>query len=219
MRRAVASINFSVFAVLLAPAPGRADIIAQASPGGGTADVVVNNPEGVFWTQTGRYTGVSISAYLSSADVLDPSRPDGAGTVYLTNAIGPGTTSAKQIAQATVSGLTLDPAAPIDLFTGLTLGPGTYFLTISGGDPGGLGWESFSPITDTTAAGGSLGGELAFSLPSYPPAASFIDSTATFAFSVTGTPTPVPEPSSALFLLTIALACHPLRSSSAHKRR
>jgi hypothetical protein len=138
------SFRFLIAAAVLATATiaARADAIAGVAGGGGVGAVEVNNSEGVSWTQTGSYTDVTISAFLSSAT-------DGAlgtGTIYLTDQIGPGTTVANQIAETTVSGLAFPQLTATSLFSGLDLGPGTYYLitasNFSGG--GGLGWTFMS---------------------------------------------------------------------------
>lgn len=202
MRHFDCSIILCVFGVLLAPAHGHADIIAESVPAGPIFSFVVNSPEGVFWTQTETYTDVSISAYLSSSGFDG----DGSGTVYLTNAIGPGTTMANEIAQISLSGLPSAPAPATNLFSGLTLGPGTYYLTSSDGSLPGLAWENFDSVAVNVAPGGSIGPEVNIGIsppPAFPPAASLSAFPVNFAFSVTGTPAAVPEPSSVPLLLTI----------------
>ena len=201
MRHFDCSIILCVFGVLLAPAHGHADIIAESSPTGPVISFVVNSPEGVFWTQTGTYTDVSISANLGSAGFDG----DGSGTVYLTNAIGPGTTIANEISQISLSGLATDPVPATNLFSGLTLGPGTYYLTSSDGSFPGLAWENFDSVAVNIAPGGSIGQEvnIGISPTGFPPAASLTAESLNFAFSVTGTPAAVPEPSSVPLLLTI----------------
>jgi len=202
MRRFDCSIILCVFGVLLAPVHGHADIIAESSPTGPVLTFVVNSPEGVFWTQTGTYTDVSISAYLASAGFDG----DGSGTVYLTNAIGPGTTIANEISQISLSGLATAPVPATNLFSGLTLGPGTYYLTSTDVFPAGLAWENFDSVAVNIAPGGSIGEELNIGIspvPAFPPAASLTAEPFNFAFSVTGTPVAAPEPSSVPLLLTI----------------
>jgi hypothetical protein len=71
------------------------------------------------WTQTGNYTGVSISATLDAGNAM----------VYLLDQLGPGTTMANEVVPSeniTVTGGFQD----FTLFSGLTLGPGTYYLLI-----------------------------------------------------------------------------------------
>jgi hypothetical protein len=201
MHRFYCSTILCVLGVLLTPAHGHADIIAQSVPAGPIYASLGDSEEGVFWTQTGTYTDVSISAYLGSSGFDG----DGSGTVYLTNAIGPGATMANEIAQISLSGLASAPAPATNLFSGLTLGPGTYYLNSSSESSPGLAWELFYPVVHNIAAGGSIGEELNFGmLPTdFPPSASLTPQANNFAFSVTGTPETVPEPSSVPLLLTI----------------
>lgn len=75
------------------------------------------------WTQTVTYTDVRISAFLGDT------RSGSTVTAYLTSGIGPGagaplSTSTVSIAQTT--GL----PTSTELFSGLTLEPGSYFLTL-----------------------------------------------------------------------------------------
>lgn len=75
------------------------------------------------WTQTITYTDVRISAFLGDT------RSGSTVTAYLTSGIGPGagaplSTSTVSIAQTT--GL----PTSTELFSGLTLEPGSYFLTL-----------------------------------------------------------------------------------------
>lgn len=92
------------------------------------------------WSQTDLYNNVSISAELDGNGTAIN------GTAYLMTQVGPGTTTANQIASAgfAVSALPFGPDLTT-LFTGLTLGPGTYYLVITAS---GGGWE----ISDASAA-------------------------------------------------------------------
>src|SRR5271156_811648 len=135
-------IRFLVAAAILATATiaARADAIAGVTGGSLQNFVEANDPEGISWTQTGSYTDVTISAFLSSLG-----GSDGTGTVYLTDQIGPGTTVANQIAETTVSGLAFGPATATTVFSGLDLGPGTYYLvTANNLGGGGLGWNVYN---------------------------------------------------------------------------
>jgi uncharacterized protein (TIGR03437 family) len=114
------------------------------------------------WTQTGTYSNVSISAALANG-------PD---NVFLTNKIGPGTTAANVIASATpaIAGQTSGAASLTTLFTGLTLGPGTYYLVVQGGD-----WDEVDTAgTSTLAPGITLSGtDFALTPNAFVPASSF----------------------------------------------
>lgn len=82
------------------------------------------------WSQTDLYSNVSVKAELDGNGTAIN------GTAYLMTQVGPGTTTANQIASADFA-VTALPFGPdlTTLFTGLTLGPGTYYLiiTASGG--------------------------------------------------------------------------------------
>lgn len=86
------------------------------------------------WTQTQTYTGVSIQVALYS---WTPGATF-TGTAYLTNAIGSGADPSVSDS-VTYSGETSNTTPEtLTLFSGLTLGPGTYFLTLSSTDSAGI---------------------------------------------------------------------------------
>lgn len=155
---------------------------------------------GVKWTQTSAFTGVSIFATLALG-------PD-AGFAYLTTKTGPGTTVADQVAGAPF----VFPATTTEmpLFTGLTLGPATYYLTLTTTNNGSAGWWGTpNAQTVTTAPGVTLSPDYdTFTPAAYPPATSFFSPTGTnLLFRVTGVAV-VPEPSTLAALLTgAALMC------------
>jgi hypothetical protein len=97
------------------------------------------------WTQTGSFSNVSIAAPLANG-------PD---QIYLTNAIGPAATQQNVIASVMlpITGQTSGAASLTTLFTGLNLGPGTYYLVVQGGD-----WDIVDGgETATLAPGVTLG--------------------------------------------------------------
>jgi hypothetical protein len=97
----------------------------------------------ISWTQTSSFTGVSVSATL---------RGTGLGNAYLMTAIGPGTTSASQVATAPI----VFPDSPTDLalFSDLSLDPGTYYLLLTGNTSGQTSaWSDTSNPTITTGFG------------------------------------------------------------------
>lgn len=97
------------------------------------------------WTQTIGYSGVDISIFGNGVT------PTAAGTAYLT-AEGPGTTMANEFAVTAFSAPDA-PASWIPLFSGLTLGPGTYYVMIFA-DPGSqIAWIATSPDTATVTLG------------------------------------------------------------------
>jgi hypothetical protein len=84
------------------------------------------------WSQMRTYTNVSITVPLylfGSAATGNPGTYH--GTAYLTTSIGPGTTTA--VASTSFVGSNTAPQT-VQLFSGLTLGPGNYFLTLAGLD-------------------------------------------------------------------------------------
>lgn len=79
------------------------------------------------------------------------------GTAYLTDRIGAGTTASNQIA---VTDFTFILAATVSyqtLFSGLNLGPGTYYLVFSSANPSGTGIGVGPGVMYTTAPGVSVG--------------------------------------------------------------
>jgi hypothetical protein len=167
------------------------------------------------WTQTQTYTDVSIQVALYSWT-------PGAiftGTAYLTNAIGPGANSSVSDS-ATYSGET-ESTTPeiITLFSGLTLGPGSYFLTLSSADnagnmPGAI-WDecAVSPCSPIAIAPGVtlLSQNFAGATnenSSFPPDSSFSAASQILNLTVTGNPADpsAPEPSSLAAVLAAAAA-------------
>ncbi|MGA7240789.1 MAG: hypothetical protein WBY44_34210 [Bryobacteraceae bacterium] len=118
---------------LCAALPAAADTIIETGVGANGPSVNGGQFEAQGWTQTETYEDVSISVALFSwmpGATFDI-------TAYLTTEIGPlGTSSA--LASMSFSGETPDSnPRPFLLFSGLTLGPGAYFLTLSSTDNGG----------------------------------------------------------------------------------
>jgi hypothetical protein len=85
------------------------------------------------WTSPRTYTGVTIAALLTSGVGQQ-------GTAYLTTQIGPGTTTASEIARDNVS--FPSSVSPVTLFSNLTLLAGTYYLVLSSPiSQSGGGWR------------------------------------------------------------------------------
>ena len=164
----------------------------------------------VSWTQTDTYTNVSIGANLA-VENGNPSE-EATGTAYLMTQIGPGATTMKEIASDPI-GVFGNPGlnSITNLFSSLTLGPGTYYLVI---DPSNvnmvnsLDWDAATTPTQTFGTGVSdvMAFEGSSTSASFPPANTFTSDQETPIFSVTGnfspTTTATPEPST-----TILLAC------------
>lgn len=165
------------------------------------------------WSQAAFYNNVTITAPLEDNS---SGGPIGGveGTVYLTNRIGPGTTAANLVAPpVTVSGLT-NTFSVRTLFTGLTLPPGTYYLTFrsTNSNPLSMSMEGSSTPALTLGTGVSdLGGDGQITPDPFPPATAvslsqpgnlFVTVTGTFVASA-----PIPALSSwMLVLLGCALA-------------
>jgi hypothetical protein len=128
-----------LFGALSAALPSRADTIIETGVGVNGPSVNAGQFESQGWTQTEAYDEASISVALYS---WTPGSEFNI-TAYLTNTIGPLATS-PAIATTSFSGETSDSTPQtFVLFSGLTLGPGTYFLTLSssdndGAEPGAL---------------------------------------------------------------------------------
>jgi len=141
------------------------------------------------WTTSQTYTKVSISVSIG----LFGSASSYHGAAYLTTSIGPGTTTA--IASTTFAGSNPSPQA-VQLFSGLTLGPGTYYLTLAGldaepvsGGTVGYVWAGANPNAATfrssQAPGVTIGHQMGTTTnlssgcgqacinPSFPPASIF----------------------------------------------
>lgn len=120
-------------------------------------------------------------------------------TAYLTTQVGAGTTTANQVASVTLTPSALDSPGTL-LFSGLNLGPGTYYLVLSGPvvETTFSYWYEYSTATVSTASGVSAGNfgmantADALSEPdsSYAPASVFDAINAPLlSIQVTGTPT------------------------------
>ena len=158
------------------------------SPALGTGQFLMES-----WTSTVAFTDVSISAYVYSGDAGHT-----AATAYLTTQVGPGATSATLVAQNPVTlpvGM-VGTTPELQLFGGLTLPPGTYYLVMATADSTfNEGWLNGSlPTPAVTATGVTFNGPghgTGGTTPNagYPPASSFpSDYSAGYAVDVTGVP-------------------------------
>lgn len=124
------------------------------------------------WRQNALYNNVTITAPLEDNSNGGPIAGV-EGTVYLTNSIGPGTTVANLVAPpVTVSGLT-NTFTVRTLFSGLTLGPGTYYLTFrsTNSNPLSMSMEgSSTPTLTLGAAVSDVGGDGRINSDPFPPA-------------------------------------------------
>jgi hypothetical protein len=182
------------------------------------------------WSQSKTYQSGTISVLADTN-----SGQTSTANAYLTTGIGPGTTSANEIAhtQFTVpsgQGPVCSPAScgfPITLFSGLSLGPGNYFLTLglpSRGSSFVVGWfPVFNPTVVEDMGVSVSGGDAYIARPasSYAPASvfAFYDGSGPFTtlgMDFTVTTAAVPEPGSValiglgvLFLLVLRLGRSP----------
>lgn len=175
---------------LLLPASHAATIVSVTDPAPPSGTVLNLQVAAVSWTSSGPTTDVSISAnvrYQTTVNTLN---------AYLTTSVGPGA--------AIVASTTLTVAnagfADVQLFSGLSLNAGTYYLVLSGTQ---VVWALSSAPTVTTFAGVVNNPELfangANGSPDFvTPPNSVLVPTSTFTsdrhlYSVTGTPTPEPS--------------------------
>ena len=170
-------------------------VVQRSGPQTSAYVIQSNQVLGVTWTQNSVFSGVSIFATIGLGP--DP------GFAYLTNQIGPGTTAA---ANEIASGPFAFPATSTEtlLFTGLTLSPGTYYLTLTTTSGHSAGWYGTNAPTVTAAPGVTLHSDYdTFTPAPYPPATNFnTTATTNLLFKVTA----VPEPSAvALFLIGVAV--------------
>jgi hypothetical protein len=214
LRRVLAVVGISLGLASLALPATATTILSVSGPHGSTLSLGSGHQALVAsWSSTSAYSGVNVSFQSNFGPF--------AGTAYLMTQIGPGTTSAQQIAVASYSATSSTPALT-SLFSGLTLGAGTYYLVLTSTSAGG--WDTpytAGPAVVSLAPGVTRGAQFIVNdgsgVPdlSYFPASSFSALTTFYdlEFEVTGSL--VPEPSR-LLLLGVGLALLPgtLRRSS-----
>jgi PEP-CTERM motif len=210
--------------VAVVPASYGATIISFPSPQGAAA-IYALQADWASWKQTVSYGNVAIAAQLQSSQ-------GGNGTAYLTNAIGPTAAAANLIATTTYSlPATSGFGQNVALFSGLALGPGTYYLTLWNSClftcPDGGSWDIANPSPVILGTGvADNGGYAEHGINNaFPPAtdytlAGFMNFPEHFVYTVTGdlaAPAAVPEPASWL-LLAIGAVCFAAAKRANQKR-
>jgi PEP-CTERM motif len=192
----------SLFVGAAIPAEG-STIVSVSGPTNTSLPIggITRRIEGTSWTSTGSFSGVDISALLMTNNSFLGPFGDVTGQAYLMTAIGSGVTVANQIATAPffVPGTLITPTS-VNLFSELSLGPGTYDLLLTGpaASPFFYWWTAGPATVTVDPVTTLLPDQLAVDSVSYPPANSFIalQRSDRFQFTVTGTPVAgVPEPS------------------------
>jgi hypothetical protein len=145
------------------------------------------------WTSTVAFTDVTIGAFVYSVNGADT-----AATAYLTTQTGAGATSSTLVAQVNVTLPVgnVGSTPELQLFSGLTLPPGTYYLILATTDTSlNEGWLNGDLPTPAVTTTGVTFNAPAFSNgntpvnSAYPPATTFSGSYgAGLAFDVTGEP-------------------------------
>lgn len=197
-------LTFALTAVFCA-LPGSASILlSDGNTVAGHYDVANANSgyeisQEVNFTLSQTFYNLDITALLSNGNVSTSAY----ATAYITDKTGAGTTSANVLANSPVAISSHCTACPVSytLFTGLTLGPGTYHLLIGDTvvDPtNDLQWEAAAIGTPvSTAAGVTYGGHYeSFDVNNTnPPTENYGQSTTNpLILSITGSTTSLPEP-------------------------
>ncbi len=167
--------------------------------GQGSGDSVLDS-----WTQSFTLTNATITAFLEG-NMNGGAMPSNTLDAYLMTQVGSGTTVADQVAAAVLS--IPDTEQTDTLFTGLNLGPGTYYLVLSDSSVTD-GWAYVASSNAQTAPGVTFNGLEDGGISGYVPSNSFQPYLSEGgSLSVSGTviaATPVPEPS-AMWIVGFAI--------------
>jgi hypothetical protein len=225
--RRAAGLCMAFAAILLSPISATADpiVISVTAPPVLSTLIDSSSIAATSWSQTNAYADVSIAALVDSAVVGQTPTAD----AYLTTEIGPGTTVADEIARSRFMVPAVLPicsanacGAYVTLFSTLSLGPGTYFVTM-GPDPSSIGTVGWFPalnptvVTDTGVSEGASFFASAANI--YPPASAFTVSPFAMDFIVTGTAVSIAEPDTATMISFAALFIVLARAVRARSRR
>ncbi len=199
-------VSVFAFALVQAIAPlASADTIVDVSPNNaGTTGTSyrIGGPnhqvEYMSWTQSSAYTVVNISALIGS--ILPP---DPAFDAYLSDSIGSSAGAALYTA-TNINAPGTDDASKftsITLFSNLSLGAGTYYLTIYSTDSDSVNdirWATGTTVNVGTGVTGGYANAAGDGIldSTSPWKSTFVSSSSTLGFNVTGIATAaVPEPS------------------------
>ena len=195
MSRLVVVLSFVTFIVKAALAD---TVISETGSAFSNLPLSLTQAGCVSWTSTTAFTSLSITARLTGFV-----QTGATGTAYLTTKIGSGTTAANQIASGTFT----FPSSGSDtvLFSNLTLGPGTFFLTLAAPQANNswLGGDAVNRVPPITGPGVAFAGQYSSDTrASYAPASIFsaISGNSPLLFTVTGTAVPEPQLSALLFV-------------------
>jgi hypothetical protein len=190
-------------------------IVSLAGPvvaGGGLGEAPQQQIGGVEFTLPVAITG-------GTAVVMLDSSGNESVTAWLTNAVGPGTTTSNVLASDTFS-VSVGTQQPYTTLSGLNVGPGTYYLVLEAvSQSNDVGWDyTNSPVITGTVNAGGLGAEQTPPFP-FGPSAPFGQTTGDYLFQVTGNQiASTPEPATGVLVLT-AIACLIVWSSVAGRKR
>lgn len=170
------------------------------------------NPVAIGWSSSIAYSNVSITIPLADLSAGGP-MTGVEGTIYLMNQVGPGTTSANEVAPpVSISGLTAT-FTPHVVFSGLTLGPANYYIVFASTQTGGLSTSmegSSSPVKTTGTGVTEIGWLSGLTPAAYPPATADLGGAPTDAnvfMTITGDPAATGIPTlSSLGLLALIVA-------------
>jgi hypothetical protein len=197
--------HYCLLAIAVAYPAFGTTIISQLFSAGSTG--AFNELSVVSWTQTGTYSNVDILANIGDS----AGSGTATATAYLMTQIGSGTTAGNEVVSPVTASVTGNPGlnTMTTIFSGLSLGPGTYFLVL---DPTttDFHWDLTIPPVVVTDSGVTAGpSEATATVAGFPPASTFGSESFSFIYEVTGTAggsTSTPEPSTAGMLLIGAAA-------------